>query len=447
MTEAIFPEPLQCLFQPRRTKVLWGGRGAGRSWGIARFLLLEGANRAIRVLCARELQNSISESVHKLLSDQIEALGLGHLYQIQADSVIGANGTVFIFAGIKNNVNKIKSFEGIDYCWVEEANKVTRNSWGVLIPTVRKPGSEIILSFNPELETDYTYQRFVMDTTLVQTRPNVRESKDMISVKMTWRDNPFFPEVLIGEMENDKRRDYDHYLNIWEGHCVQNLEGAIYAKELRKAQEEGRICPVKWDQETPVSTFWDLGRADNTAIWFAQRVALQYRVLGYYEATGLKINLSDSSGGINHFLKECQRRGYVYDTFHLPHDARAKRLGMHRTIQEMIQRAGYRVSIVPKLSVVDGINAARVIFPNCWFDEKACVDGLNRLRHYRYKVVDGHLSNDPIHDEASDGADAFRMMAVAMKTPRGKTTVGDRLRRMVHEATEDRSGPGLGWMG
>ena len=196
MPDALFPAPLQCLFQPKRTKVLWGGRGAGRSWGVARALLLIGSERAIRVLCVRELQNSISESVHKLLADQIVALGLEAFYDVQVGRIIGRNGTTFAFEGIKNNTSKIKSYEGIDRCWVEEANKVSRSSWEVLIPTIRKEGSEIWLTFNPELDTDYTYQRFVMSP-----------SEQSVVVKMTWRDNPWFPDVLKAEMEDLKARD------------------------------------------------------------------------------------------------------------------------------------------------------------------------------------------------------------------------------------------------
>src|ERR1700683_1098564 len=232
---AQFPEPLRCLFEPRRYKILWGGRGAGRSWGIARALLLIGTERPIRVLCARELQNSISDSVHKLLSDQIDALGLASFYEIQKQGIYGSNGTAFSFEGIKNNTTKIKSYEGVDYCWVEEAVKVSRASWGILIPTIRKVGSEIWLSFNPELDTDYTYKRFVLEG----------DPTNSFVVKMTWRDNPWFEQTaLFDEMKRDRERDYDYYLNVWEGHCVQMLEGAVYAKELRRATEDRRICTV-----------------------------------------------------------------------------------------------------------------------------------------------------------------------------------------------------------
>lgn len=437
MTQADFPAPLQCLFQPKRYKVLWGGRGAGRSWGVSRALLILGTSRAIRVLCARELQNSIADSVHKILSDQISALGLESFYAVQAARIIGLNGTEFSFEGIKNNTNKIKSYEGIDYCWVEEANKVTKQSWNILIPTIRKEGSEIWITFNPELDTDYTYVRFVKQP----------DENRTVVVKMTWRDNPWFPQTeLYEEMEHCRRVDYDEYLNVWEGFCRQVLEGAVYAKELRKAQEEGRICSVPWDREWPVDTFWDLGRADQTAIWFAQRVALQYRILAYF---------SDSQYDITHYLNECQRRGYVYGTMWLPHDAKAKRLGSKRTIEEIVRQAGYTVRVVPKLSLPDGINAARILFPQCWFDEEECSDGLQALRHYRFNVVNGQFSNEPVHDWASDGADAFRYMGIALRERREKLDVGERLRlaaaAVIGKRQEQveygrRAGGRLGWM-
>lgn len=437
--DAKFPEPFRILFEPKRYKVMYGGRGGGRSWSCARALLIFGLNKPIRVLCARELQNSIAESVHQVLSDQIMALGVSDFYTVQRDRIIGKNGTTFTFEGIKNNVNKIKSYEGIDYCWVEEANKVSANSWEVLIPTIRKENSEIWITFNPELEEDYTYKRFVKNA----------DPGSMTVIKTTWRDNEFFPEVLRKEKDSLKALDYDKYLNVWEGFCFQVLEGAIYAKELRRAQEEGRICSVPWDREWPVDTFWDLGRADATAIWFAQRVAMQYRVLSYYSATG---------EDITHYIRHLQGMEYTYGTCWLPHDAKAKQLGSKRSIEEVVRQAGLRVAIVPRLSVTDGINAVRLVFPNCWFDEKSCTDGLQALRHYRYKVVEGHYSNDPLHDWASDGADAFRMLAVALKERRETGNVVERLMQLTRDRIKGREhaiaeigaersrGSSLGWM-
>lgn len=408
--DADFPAPFQCLFEPRRYKVLYGGRGGGRSWACARALLLLGTGRPIRVLCARELQNSISDSVHRLLADQISNLGLESFYEVQVARILGVNGTSFSFEGIKNNVTKIKSYEGIDYCWVEEAHKVSRNSWSILIPTIRKEESEIWMTFNPELETDYTYNRFVKEADPASTH----------TLKTTWRDNPYFPDVLQREMEAEKVRDYDSYLNIWEGFCRQVLEGAVYAKELRRAQEEGRLTRVGWEREYPVDAVFDLGRGDATCIWFVQRIAMQFRLIDYYSETGEHVS---------HFIKVLQNREYSIGTVWLPHDAKAKHLGSKRTIEEGFKSAGFRTEIVPNISRTDGINAARLIFPNCWFDEDKCDEGIQSLRHYRYRIIDGQYSNEPLHDWASDAADAFRYVAVAIRERRVGTAelVLDRL--------------------
>lgn len=423
---AQFPDKLQCLFQPKRHKVLYGGRGAGRSWGAARALLLEGTKRPIRVLCVRELQNSIGESVHRLLCDQIEALGLGGFYHIEVAKIHGVNGTVFSFEGIKNNTSKIKSYEGIDYCWVEEANKVSRASWSILIPTIRKDGSEIWITFNPELETDYTYDRFVL-----------HPSEDSVVVKMTWRDNPWFPATLAKERDDLKTRDPDLYNNVWEGFPLVTLEGAVFAKELRRTLEEGRICSVPWDREVPVDTYWDLGRRDLTSIWFAQRVAMQYRLLAYRE---------DSQYDIHYYLKLCQQMGYTYGTFYLPHDAENKRLGEKRSIVQIVRGMGYRTHTVHRINKkVNAINAARIIFPNCFFDEVECADGLDQLRHYRYLVKDGQIiSDEPKHDEASNAADAFMTLAQSLKAPKGPSTLLERLKAIPSSLSE--SAPGLGWL-
>lgn len=427
MIEAQFPDKLRCLFEPKRYKVLWGGRGAGRSWGVARALLIMGTNRPLRILCAREFQNSVAESVHKVLSDQIVALGLEAFYDIQKQGIFGVNGTTFSFEGIKNNVNRIKSYEGVDICWVEEAVKVSRTSWGVLIPTIRKDGSEIWMTFNPELESDYTYQRFVK---------GAKES-DSIVVHMTWSDNPFFPQVLKAELEAERLRDYDTYLNVWEGKCLVQLEGAVYANEMRRAAEDTRITLVPWERSIPVSTAWDLGRSDKTAIWFFQKVGFQLRVLAYYE--------NNLQGDILFYAKELQSRPYTYDDLWLPHDAFAKRLGTKLTIQEQLQQLfpNSQTRKVPSVSLADGINAARIVMATSWWDEGLCEEGLKALQRYKYKILgykeDGKtpvFSEKPIHDdEWSHGADAFRYLALASKSPAAaRGALGTRVAAALEEA-------------
>jgi phage terminase large subunit len=428
---AQFPEPLEILFRPKRHKVLYGGRGAGRSWGCARALLLIGAQRPIRVLCAREFQNSISDSVHALLRDQISNLGLDHIYDVQMARIITRPGalaegqTSFVFEGIRNNTSRIKSYEGIDYCWVEEANKVSRNSWEILLPTIRKENSEIWITFNPELETDYTYQRFVLNP-----------SDDSFVCKMTWRDNPWVPEVLLKEKDDLEKRDYDAYLNVWEGYTRQVLEGAVFAKELQRTTADGRITHVPWNYETPVDTFWDLGRRDMTGIWFAQRVGFQYRILEYFE---------DSGKDIQYYLRRLQNREYTYGTHWLPHDAKSKQLGTQRTIEQVVRAVYSGVHVVKRIGQkANAINAARLVFPNCWFDERKCQDGLNRLRHYRYRVIDGQLSDEPLHDDSSNAADAFMTMAQSIREHRPKNKLGAKLERPESKFLEE--APRLGWL-
>lgn len=414
--EADFPEKLQCLFESKRYKVLYGGRGGAKSWGVARALLILGASKPLRVLCAREFQKSMSDSVHKLLSDQVTALGLQSFYEVQQTVIKGKNGTEFTFHGLKHNVANIKSVEGTDICWVEEAQTVSKSSWDTLIPTIRKEGSEIWITFNPSLEADETYQRFVK-----------KPPTDSVVQKINWSDNPWFPKVLLQEKDDLKAKDEDAYLTVWEGHCKQTLDGAVYANEVRKATQDGRFTRVPYDASKPVQTFWDLGRADKTAIWFAQQIGFEYRFIDYYENQG---------HALGHYLQTLQQRGYVYGDCWLPHDAQNELLASERTIEQQVRAAGYSVRIAPKTSIADGIEAARTFFTSCYFDADKCSDGLQCLRNYRYDVdpETQQYSKHPLHDWASHGADAFRYAAVAMTIEPTKRT-GNR-----------HSAPG-GWMG
>jgi phage terminase large subunit len=394
---AQFPSKLKFLFEPHRYKVLYGGRGGAKSWGVARALLIQASTEPLRVLCAREFQNSINESVHHLLQAQIEALGLQAFYEIQNNAIKGANGSEFVFSGIKNNPTKIKSYEGVDRVWVEEAQSVSKSSWEVLIPTIRKEGSEIWLTFNPELATDETYRRFVIDP-----------PDDAVVAKVNWSDNPWFSKTTLPKERDElKRKDPDAYQNIWEGNCRVALEGAIYARELRQAQEDGRIRSVPYDASKQVHTFWDLGWADNTSVWFAQNVNNELRLIDYY---------SNNQLPIQHYVGVVQNKGYLYGIDWLPHDARAKEVGSGRSVEEIMLAAGRKVQIVSKLSITDGINAARTVFNRCYFDEQKCADGLQALRHYRYDVDPDtkEFSLKPLHDYSSHAADAFRYFAVSI---------------------------------
>jgi len=220
--QAAFPVAFEGLFRSARNKVYYGGRGSAKSRSFARALLTIAINRSIRVLCTRELQNSIKDSVHRLLQDEIERLGYTAFFDVTENEIRSHTGSLFIFKGLRYNTSAIRSLEGIDICWVEEAEKVSDDSWKALIPTIRNPGSEIWVSFNPDEETDPTYQRFVA---------NPRE--DSIVVKVNYNDNPFFPIELRREMEFDRRVDPEGAAHVWDGMFRKRSKAAIFNGKWR----------------------------------------------------------------------------------------------------------------------------------------------------------------------------------------------------------------------
>lgn len=401
--QAEIPEAFAPLFDPCRYKVYYGGRGGAKSWNFARALLILGAQNPLRVLCAREFQNSISDSVHKLLSDQVTALSLDAFYEVKQAEIRGQNGTEFIFIGLRRNIGNMKSYEGIDVCWVEEAKDVSKTSWETLIPTIRKPGSEIWISFNPELDTDETFLRFVR-----------RPPKESVVRKVTWRDNPWFPDVLKRERDDLLERDPRAYRNVWEGECRVALEGAIFASELEAAASTGRVGSVPVDSTKPVHTVWDLGQADSTAIWFVQMVGREYHLIDFYQAHGEKIA---------HYVKVLRERGYAYGDTWVPHDAAKDVQAAETSILSQLRSHNLRARLVPMVSVAQRIEAGRAIFSRCRFDEIRCAEGMTSLKSYRYELkLDGlSFAKQPLHDWSSHAADAFTYLAVAVReVPQGE---------------------------
>lgn len=212
---AELPAYADALFGSQRYTVLYGGRAAGRSWSVARALLIQAAERPLRVLCARELQNSIKDSVHRLLTDQIALLGLPG-YTVTQYEIRHANGSLFLFEGLRYNVNRIKSLEGIDVGWVEEAERVSADSWQTLIPTIRKKGSRIVVVFNPDQEDDPTYQRFV-----------VAPPPDAVVVRCNAEDNPWLPDELRAERDYLYAVDPDAAAHVWGGECRHATDAQI----------------------------------------------------------------------------------------------------------------------------------------------------------------------------------------------------------------------------
>jgi phage terminase large subunit len=274
-------------------------------------------------------------------------------------------------------------------------------SWDVLIPTVRKQDSEIWVSFNPELETDETYQRFVLN-----------QPPDGVVQKINWSDNPWFPETLRKEKDALRDRDPEAYNTVWEGLCRQTVDGAVFAKEMQLAELEDRITRVPYDETKPVHAIFDLGWADHTAIWFLQFIGMETRLIRYIEGNQTTMSA---------WLAKLQTFGYIYDTLWLPHDAQSKNIASNgRSIEDIVRAAGFKTRVLPRVPVVDSINAARSIFRNCYFDRENCHQGLQCLRHYRYEVdpETKMFSKNPLHDIYSHGADAFRYIGLMINEPR-----------------------------
>ncbi|TVS11861.1 MAG: PBSX family phage terminase large subunit [Gammaproteobacteria bacterium] len=325
-----------------RYRVLYGGRGSAKSWSIARTLILLASQSPLRILCGREYQSSVRDSVHRLLSDQISAMGLGGAWDVQRSTIVhGTNGSEFIFKGLRHNPQEIKSTEAVDVAWIEEAEAVSAESWRVLIPTIRKPGSEIWVSFNPAQETDPTYQRFV-----------VQDPHRALVIKMGYRDNPWLPAVLREEAEEAKRRDPEAYAHVWGGEPW--------------TRSDAQVLVDKWVVEdfTPAKT-WD-GPYFGADWGFSQDPTVLVR---FWLADGC-LWIEYEAGGVG---VELQNLGDLFRQVPGAEDYRIRSDGSRpETIRYMQTEANLDVIAAPKWagSVEEGVTWLRshdriVIHPRC----------------------------------------------------------------------------------
>ncbi len=389
------PKLMPLMEEPRRRYyVAYGGRGAGKSHTFAKALLLQAFREPLRILCVREIQKTISESVHRLLSDQIKILGLEWFYRVQDTTIVGKNGAEFLFAGLRGiDATKLKSYEGVDICWCEEAQAISKKSWDILVPTIRSEGSEIWVSFNPELDSDDAWKRFV-----------VSPQENSWVQKVNWSDNPWFPAVLEQERLHLQKTDLEAYRNVWEGECRTVVEGAIYAREIVEAIEKRRVGPVPYDPSLPVHTIWDLGWNDAMSIILVQKLPSAVMVIGYIE---------DSFRTYAEYIAQLKDLRYVWGTDWLPHDGASKSPVMGKSAEQVLTALGRRVKIIPRSDVETGIRAARMMFPRVYFDTVGAARLVDCLKRYRRAVPSTTGEpGAPVHDEHSHGADAFRGLAM-----------------------------------
>lgn len=351
------PKKLGFLLEMHPYKVAYGGRFGLKSWSFASALVALGAAQRLRILCAREYQSSIDESVHELLSRQIERLDFGGFYRVNKTEIVGGNGTNFSFAGLaEHTVDSIKSFEGADILWVEEAHSVSKRSWDMVIPTIRTEGSEIWVTLNPDLDTDDSYQRWVE-----HPPPGTK------LVKMGWQDaqaHGWFPE-----RENEKRlhclrTQPDDYPNIWEGAPKTIVTGAIYGKEISEMARDGRMRAVPYDPRLPVHTVWDLGWNDSmVVIAFQKPLPSIVNVINYYE---------DRFRRYDEVVAVLDTWGYRWGTDWLPHDGENHNPQTGKSPKKTLEELGRRrVKIIGNGVRPDpdrGIEQVRMMFPRTYID-------------------------------------------------------------------------------
>lgn len=400
---------LAFLAQPAPGKVLYGGRDGIKSWGMAQQLILDGATRPERILCARETQNSIADSVHKLLKDRIFAMGLDGFYEVQQSTILSkpfpdGNRTEFLFHGIKHNVQKIKSMERITKVWLEEAENISDESLDVILPTIRTEGAEVWISFNPKMASDPIYRRAVLNP-----------PPGWVVAQTSYQDNIWLSSTSRANIEHMRATDPRAFRHIYGGEPLNEVEGAIFEQELSIALESGRIGEFHYDRTKPVDIVYDLGFGDPTAMWFVQPLDGYLNFIDYYE---------NNNNDITHYVIEAQKRGYMVRTHWLPHDATnnlthrrlAGAADLSLSIPTIMQQAGCKVMLTPALPKTDVLNAARARFPQCRFNKATCQLGIDRLRLYQWdRKPDETGKRKPLHDASSHGADAFMGACLSVK--------------------------------
>jgi phage terminase large subunit len=410
------PRAFQPFLANARYKAAWGGRGGGKSHFFAGDLVRRCYSEPTRAVCIREVQNSLKESVRQLVVDKIQAYGLGQSFDILEAEIRGPNNSLIIFRGMQSyNAESIKSLEGYDVAFVEEAQTFSQKSLDLLRPTIRKEGSELWFVWNPRHDTDPVDAFFRK----AGAPPN------SVVRKINWEDNPWFPDVLRAELEHDRAVDEDKYTHVWDGGYEIISEGAYYAKSLAEAEKDGRIGDFPYDPALPVLTAWDIGVDDYTAIWFMQENGRQVRAIDYFEASGegaeqivraaLPELIPDATQRADGLQALGRKVPYRYGHHFLPHDVMVREWGAGaKTRFETLTGLGVKpIRVGAAMDPADRVNAGRGLFPVVRFNAKTTAIGRTRLQKYRRRLNETlGVYMGPLHDENSHGSDAFGEFAV-----------------------------------
>jgi len=396
------------LLAPSRYKAVYGGRASGKSHFMAEMLVDDHLRiPGLRSVCIREVQKSLKDSAKKLIEDKIQSLGLGQHFEVLQTEIRSRGGGSIIFQGMADHTaESIKSLEGMDRAWCEEAQSLSERSWSLLRPTIRKEGSEIWASWNPTRKVD------AVDKFFRQNPPG-----NAIVVRANWDDNPFLPSTMEDERRHDLANYPDRYAHVWDGDYVTAIEGAYYAKALALARQENRIGLVRPDPLMTLRAFWDIGgtgaKSDATAIWVGQFIGREIRFVDYYEAQGQPLSVH---------VDWLRSNGYEKALCVLPHDGAQHDKIQQTTYEGALKQADFQVQVVPNQgagAAKQRIEASRRLFGQMTFDKERCSGGLDALGWYHEKRdADRGIGLGPEHDWSSHGADAFGMAAMVYQPPR-----------------------------
>lgn len=368
------------------------------------------AERGMRAICIREVQKSLAQSSKRLIEDKIAALGVGSQFKTfgpKSDKIETPGDGIIVFQGMQDHTaESIKSLEDFRRAWIDEAHTLSEHSLSLLRPTIRSVGSEIWASWNPRRKSD------AVDNFLRTLKPD-----NAIMVRANWRDNPWWNDELEAERQTDFKLYPDRYEHIWEGEYAKALEGAYYARHLTEARQQGRIGRVAADPLLPVRAFFDLGgsgaTADAMAIWIAQFVAREIRVLDYIEGQGQVLG---------YYVDELRKRGWSRAICVTPHDGINENNITGKRYYQHLRDAGFEApEPIPNQgrgAAMMRVEAARRLFPQVWFNETSTEAGRDALGYYHEKRSEERgIGLGPDHDWSSHAADAFGLMCVAYEEP------------------------------
>lgn len=409
------PKKIESLFKGNaRYRCAYGGRGSGKTQSFASALIVKAyelayiQNKTGSILCAREIMRSLQNSSISELKFAIDRIGLNDFFLIGEQSIRTANRKItFIFQGLRHNIESIKSTSNVHICWIDEAETISERSWANLIPTIRAKDSEIWVTWNPKYENSATDNRFIK---------HADAFKGIKIAKVNYYDNPWFPQVLEDERKADEESKRSDYAHIWLGEYITDIKGAYYVQEINKAVEDGRITYIPKDEVKPTYAFFDIGgtgrKSDATAIWIAQFIDKEIRLLDYYEVCSQPL-----SAHINWLLAQ----GYSNCKIVLPHDGVTHDRVYNVSFETEFIRAGFQVEIVKNQgagAVVARIEASRKWFNRCWFNKNKTIAGLKALEWYHEKWDERrNIGLGAEHDWSSHGADAFGLLAIYYKEP------------------------------